>query len=102
MARLPPPASRHRVLPSLPAGQLSLVLKETCGVVGRIVPWNYPILLLVWKLAAALAAGNTVVIKPPILTPLTILRRVRWPSATFRPASSTSLAGGAARWVTPW
>ncbi len=67
---------RGRVLPSPDVGQLSLVLKEPYGVVGCIVPWNYPILLLAWKIAPALAAGNTVVVKPPSLTPLTILKMV--------------------------
>ncbi len=67
---------RGRVIPSPMAGQLNLVLKEPYGVVACIVPWNYPILLLVWKLAPALAAGNTVVVKPPSQTPLTILRLI--------------------------
>lgn len=66
--------TRGRVLPSPEAGQLSLVLKEPYGVVACIVPWNYPILLLVWKIAPALAAGNTVVIKPPSQAPLAVLR----------------------------
>jgi betaine-aldehyde dehydrogenase len=68
--------TRGRVLPSPDIGQLSLVLKEPYGVVGCIVPWNYPILLLVWKLAPALAAGNTVVVKPASLAPLTTLHMV--------------------------
>jgi acyl-CoA reductase-like NAD-dependent aldehyde dehydrogenase len=67
---------RGRVIPSPDAGQLNLVLKEPFGVVACIVPWNYPILLSVWKLAAALAAGNTVVVKPSTLAPLTVLRMV--------------------------
>ena len=50
-----------RVIPSIESTQLALVLKEPIGVVGAIVPWNYPLLLLAWKLAPALAAGNTVV-----------------------------------------
>jgi betaine-aldehyde dehydrogenase len=50
--------------------QMSIVVKEPFGVVGAIVPWNYPLLLMAWKVAAALAAGNTVVIKPSELTPL--------------------------------
>lgn len=63
-----------RVLPSgEPRTQLNMVLKEPYGVVGAIVPWNYPILLLAWKLAPALAAGNTVVIKPSELTSLVTL-----------------------------
>jgi acyl-CoA reductase-like NAD-dependent aldehyde dehydrogenase len=64
-----------RVIPSSePDGQLNMVIKQPYGVVGCIVPWNYPILLLAWKIAPALAAGNTVVIKPASQTPLTTLQ----------------------------
>ena len=62
-----------RVIPSIESTQLAMVLKEPMGVVGAIVPWNYPLLLLSWKLAPALAAGNTVVCKPSELTPISTL-----------------------------
>jgi acyl-CoA reductase-like NAD-dependent aldehyde dehydrogenase len=62
-----------RVIPSIEATQLALVVKEPIGVWGCIVPWNYPLLLLAWKLAPALAAGNTVVAKPSEVTPLATL-----------------------------
>ena len=62
-----------RVIPSIESTQLALVVKEPIGVWGGIVPWNYPLLLLAWKLAPALAAGNTVVAKPSELTPLSTL-----------------------------
>ena len=62
-----------RVIPSIESTQLSLVVKEPLGVVAAIVPWNYPLLLLSWKLAPALAAGNAVVAKPSELTPLSTL-----------------------------
>jgi len=65
--------SAGRVIPSIESTQLALVLKEPVGVVGCIVPWNYPLLLLAWKLAPALAAGNTTVCKPSELTPLSTL-----------------------------
>ncbi len=65
--------TRGRVIPSGESSQLNLVLKEPYGVVGAIVPWNYPILLMAWKVAPALAAGNTVVIKPSEMTPLSTL-----------------------------
>ena len=58
-----------RVIPPIESTQLALVLKEPMGVVGAIVPWNYPLLLLSWKLAPALAAGNPVVAKPSEVTP---------------------------------
>src|SRR5450755_3745064 len=44
-----------------------------CGVVGQVIPWNFPLLMFAWKVAPALAAGNTIVIKPAIYTPLTAL-----------------------------
>ena len=64
---------RGRVVPSAEMSQLNMVLKEPYGVVGCIVPWNYPLLLMAWKVAPALAAGNTVVIKPSGMTPLSTL-----------------------------
>jgi acyl-CoA reductase-like NAD-dependent aldehyde dehydrogenase len=62
-----------RVIPSIESTQLAMVVKEPLGVWGCIVPWNYPLLLLAWKLAPALAAGNTVVAKPSELTPISTL-----------------------------
>ncbi|QQG40329.1 MAG: aminobutyraldehyde dehydrogenase [Candidatus Aenigmatarchaeota archaeon] len=53
---------------------LSFIRREPIGVVGAIVPWNYPLYIAVWKIAPALAAGNTMVIKPATHTPLTTLR----------------------------
>jgi betaine-aldehyde dehydrogenase len=84
---------RGRVLPSPDVGQLSLVLKEPYGVVSCIVPWNYPILLLIWKVAPALAAGNTVVIKPASLTPLTTLRTVELAFGHFPPGVVNVVTG---------
>jgi hypothetical protein len=56
------------------AGGVDLTFREPLGVVGLIVPWNFPLTIASWKLAPALAAGNTVVLKPAGLTPLTALR----------------------------
>jgi 1-pyrroline dehydrogenase len=55
-------------------GYTSMVRREPIGVVGQIAPWNYPLQMAVWKIGPALAAGNTVVLKPSELTPLSILR----------------------------
>ncbi len=52
---------------------LSIILREPIGVVGQIIPWNFPLLMGAWKLAPALAAGNTVVIKSSSSTPLSLL-----------------------------
>ena len=54
-----------------------MTFREPLGVVGLIVPWNFPLTIASWKLAPALAAGNTVVLKPAELTPLTALELER-------------------------
>jgi acyl-CoA reductase-like NAD-dependent aldehyde dehydrogenase len=56
------------------AGFLNYTLREPVGVVGQVVPWNFPLMFTSWKMAPALAAGNTVVLKPAEITPLTSLR----------------------------
>ncbi len=56
------------------AGGQAFTVRESLGVVGLITPWNFPLTIAAWKLAPALAAGNTVVLKPAELTPLTSLR----------------------------
>ncbi len=55
------------------AAYLDYTMREPIGVVGQIIPWNFPLLMAAWKLAAALACGNTVVLKPAEQTPLTAL-----------------------------
>ncbi|MBN8994050.1 MAG: gamma-aminobutyraldehyde dehydrogenase [Rhizobiales bacterium] len=55
-------------------GYTSMIRRDPIGVVGSIAPWNYPLMMAAWKLGPALAAGNTVVIKPSEQTPLTTLR----------------------------
>ncbi len=66
-------AAEGRVIPPVESTQLALVLKEPLGLVTCIVPWNYPLLLLAWKLAPVLAAGNAALCKPSELTPLSTL-----------------------------
>jgi 1-pyrroline dehydrogenase len=56
------------------AGYTSWLRREPLGVVGQIAPWNYPLMMTAWKIGPALAAGNTVVLKPSELTPLSVLR----------------------------
>ncbi len=67
---------RGRVIPPGDPDQFNFIIKEPYGVVACIVPWNYPLMLLSWKMAPALAAGNTVVIKPSEYTPLSTLRLI--------------------------
>jgi betaine-aldehyde dehydrogenase len=62
----------------VPDNALSLSIKEPVGVAGQIIPWNYPLLMAAWKLAPALAAGCTCVLKPAEQTPLTALRLAGW------------------------
>lgn len=61
----------------VPDDALSLTLKEPVGVCGQIIPWNYPLLMAAWKIAPALCAGCTVVLKPAEATPLTALALAR-------------------------
>ena len=58
----------------VPAPSISMVVREPIGVCGQIIPWNYPLLMAAWKLAPALAAGNTCILKPSEYTPLTAIR----------------------------
>lgn len=72
-------ASAVRNMPAPAAGnyrsatRTSLVRRDPIGVIAQIAPWNYPLLMAAWKIAPAIAAGNTVVIKPSELTPLSLL-----------------------------
>jgi 1-pyrroline dehydrogenase len=72
-------AGAARVLEGRSAGEYmrgytSMIRREPLGIVGGIVPWNYPLMMAVWKLAPALAAGNVQVLKPAEQTPLSLLR----------------------------
>jgi betaine-aldehyde dehydrogenase len=62
----------------VPDNAVSLSLKEPVGVAGQIIPWNYPLMMAAWKLAPALAAGCTCVLKPAEQTPLTALEMANW------------------------
>ncbi len=63
----------HGETMQVPANSVSFVVREPIGVCGQIIPWNFPLLMAAWKLAPALAAGNTCVLKPSEFTPLTAL-----------------------------
>jgi len=62
----------------VPDNAVSLTLKEPIGVAGQIIPWNYPLLMAAWKLAPALAAGCTCILKPAEQTPITALEMAKW------------------------
>ncbi len=70
---------------------------SACGVVGQIIPWNFPLLMLAWKIAPALAAGNTVVLKPAEYTPLTALAFAEICHAIGLPAGVVNIITGDGR-----
>jgi aminobutyraldehyde dehydrogenase len=75
------------------AGHTSMVRRDPIGVVGSIAPWNYPLMMAAWKLAPALAGGNTVVLKPSEQTPLTALKLARLVAEIF-PAGVVNVVVG--------
>ncbi|MEM9047534.1 MAG: aldehyde dehydrogenase family protein [Pseudomonadota bacterium] len=87
------------IAPTAP-GALGLVHREPLGVVGAIVPWNFPLMIGAWKVAAALAVGNTVVLKPAETASLTLLRLAQicaeagLPDGVFNVVSGTGAAAG--------
>lgn len=92
---------RGRVLAPADRNQFNFVLKEPYGVALCIVPFNYPLLLLAWKMAPALAAGNTVIIKPSDTTPLSALRLVEAAFDHFPPGVVNVVTGEGARVAEP-
>jgi aminobutyraldehyde dehydrogenase len=74
-------------------GHTSMIRRDPVGVVASIAPWNYPLMMVAWKIAPALAAGNTVVLKPSEQTPLTALRLVELANDIF-PAGVLNLVFG--------
>jgi betaine-aldehyde dehydrogenase len=74
-------------------GYTSYVGREPVGVIGQVTPWNYPLMMAIWKLGPALATGNTVVLKPAETTPLTTVRLAEW-SAEVLPAGVLNVVTG--------
>jgi gamma-glutamyl-gamma-aminobutyraldehyde dehydrogenase/4-guanidinobutyraldehyde dehydrogenase/NAD-dependent aldehyde dehydrogenase len=77
-----------------PSTALALITREPVGVVGVIVPWNYPMIMAAWKIAPALAAGNSVVLKPSEKSPLTALRLAELALVAGIPAGVFNVAPG--------
>ncbi len=75
------------------AGYTSILRREPLGVVASIAPWNYPLMMAAWKVGPALAAGNTVVLKPSELTPLTALELADIASDLFPPGVLNVITG---------
>jgi len=75
------------------AGHTSMIRRDPVGVVASITPWNYPLMMAAWKLAPALAAGNTVVLKPSEQTPLTTLKLAEFLAEIFPPGVVNVVTG---------
>ena len=75
-------------------GRTSWIRREPVGVVGSIAPWNYPILMALWKLGPAIATGNTVVLKPAPSTPVTTLRMAELAAEVFPSGVLNVVSGG--------
>jgi betaine-aldehyde dehydrogenase len=71
----------------------SFVRREPLGVVGQITPWNYPLMMAIWKIGPALATGNTVVLKPAETTPLTTLLFAEWCGDILPPGVFNAIGG---------
>src|SRR2546427_7920352 len=78
----------------VPANALSLTLREPVGVAGQIIPWNYPLVMASWKLAPAIAAGCTCVLKPAEQTPLTALEMAQWFEEVGLPPGGVNIITG--------
>ena len=78
----------------VPMNMQSMVLREPIGVAAQIVPWNYPLLMAVWKIAPALAAGCTLVMKPSELTPLSVLELAKLMDEVGLPAGVVNVVTG--------
>src|SRR6266576_3249115 len=78
----------------VPDNAMSLSLKEPMGIAGQIIPWNYPLLMAAWKLAPALAAGCTCVLKPAEQTPLTALEFAVWFEEAGLPPGVVKIVNG--------
>jgi 1-pyrroline dehydrogenase len=74
-------------------GYTSMIRREPIGVVGQIAPWNYPLMMAVWKIAPALAAGNVTVLKPSEQTPLTTLMLAEYAAEIFPPGVLNVITG---------
>ena len=84
----------HGDVVPVPDNALSLALREPIGVAGQIIPWNYPLLMAAWKLAPAICAGCTMVLKPAEQTPLTVLELAAHFEAAGLPAGVVNIVPG--------
>jgi betaine-aldehyde dehydrogenase len=92
-------AGAARCMEGKPAGEYlegytSMIRREPVGVVGQISPWNYPLMMAVWKIGPALATGNTIVLKPAPTTPMTSVRLAELAAESFPKGVLNVITGG--------
>jgi betaine-aldehyde dehydrogenase len=92
-------AGAARTMEGKPAGEYlegytSMIRREPVGVIGQIAPWNYPLMMAVWKIGPALATGNTIILKPAPTTPLTALKLAEYAAEILPKGVLNVVAGG--------
>ena len=92
-------AGAARTMEGKPAGEYlegytSMIRREPVGVIGQIAPWNYPLMMAVWKIGPALATGNTVILKPAPTTPLSALKLAEYAAEVLPKGVLNVVAGG--------
>ena len=92
-------AGAARTLEGKPAGEYlegytSMIRREPVGVIGQVAPWNYPLMMAVWKIGPALATGNTIVLKPAPTTPVTTLKLAELAAEHLPKGVLNVIAGG--------
>src|SRR4051795_8084351 len=75
-------------------GYTSMIRREPIGVVGQIAPWNYPLMMAIWKIGPALSTGNTVILKPAPTTPVTTVKLAELAAEIYPPGVLNVLTGG--------
>ena len=75
------------------AGRTSIIRREPIGVVGQITPWNYPLMMAIWKIGPALATGNTIVLKPAETTPITTVKLAEYAAEILPPGVLNVITG---------
>jgi betaine-aldehyde dehydrogenase len=74
-------------------GRTSFIRREAVGVIGQVTPWNYPLMMAIWKIAPALAGGNTIVLKPAETTPIATVRFAEWAADVLPPGVLNVITG---------
>jgi betaine-aldehyde dehydrogenase len=92
-------AGAARTMEGKPAGEYlegytSMIRREPVGVIGQIAPWNYPLMMAVWKIGPALATGNTIILKPAPTTPLSALKLAEYAAEVLPKGVLNVVAGG--------